>query len=52
MPFWLLNAQFLKLAFANLSDKTNHMSKINVGLIGTALWYLENDRFYLGEILG
>ena len=32
-----------KLTFANLSDKTNHMSKINVQLIGTAQWYLEND---------
>ena len=39
--------KFKKLAFADLSDKTNHMSKINVGLIGTAQWYLENDEFYL-----
>ena len=27
---------------ADLSDKTNLMSKINVGLIGTAQWYLQN----------
>ena len=29
---------FKKLAFVELSDKTNHMSKINVGFIGTAQW--------------
>ena len=32
-----------KLAFTELSDKTNHMSKFNVRLIGTAQWYLQNE---------
>ena len=31
------------MAFADLSDKTSHMSKINVWLIGAAQWYLENE---------
>ena len=31
------------MAFADLSDKTNHMSKNHVGLIGTAQWCLENE---------
>ena len=54
MPFLLLSlnftliCKFQKLAFAELSDKTNHMSKINVGLTGTAQWYLENEGFYFG----
>ena len=46
---WFVN---FKLAFGDLSDKTNLMSRINVGLIGNAQWYLEFDGFYLGEILG
>ena len=31
------------MTFAELSDKTNHMFKINLDLIGTAQWYLENE---------
>ena len=38
--------KFKKLAFTELSDETNHMSKFNVGVIGTAQWYLENGEFY------
>ena len=34
---------FKKMAFAELSDKTNNMSKINVRLIGTAQWQQEED---------
>ena len=29
------------MAFADLSGKTNHLSKINVGPIGTVQWYLQ-----------
>ena len=29
-PIFILFAKFKKLTFADLSDKTNHMSKINV----------------------
>ena len=35
--FWT-DLQVKKLPFAELSDKANHMSKINVRLIGTAQW--------------
>ena len=49
MLFLLLIAQFLsdmqilKLTFAELSDKTNHVSEINVRLTRPAQWYLENE---------
>ena len=33
-----------KLAFAELSDNTIYMCKINMGLLGTVQWYLENER--------
>ena len=41
-------SNFKKLAFAELSEKSNHMSKLNVRLIGTAQWYFENEGFYFG----
>ena len=58
MAFLLLKAQFYsdfkiqRLAFTKISDKTNHMSKFNVRLIGTAQWSLENEEFYFGQISG
>ena len=32
------------MVFADLLDKTNHIYKINVDLIGTAQWCLENEQ--------
>ena len=31
------------MPFADLTDNTNHVSKIHAGLIGTAQWCLENE---------
>ena len=39
--FWSY-LQILTPGFAELSVKSNYMSKINISLTGTAHWYLEN----------
>ena len=41
-------SNFIKLAFTELSDETNHMFIFYVRLIGIAQWYLENEEFYFG----